>query len=585
MALRIRTVMTYPLDGSTEFIIPFEYLARKFVTVTLVGQDRKELILNQDFRFVEKTKIQTSRTWTTNDGYSLIEIRRYTSATERLVDFADGSILRAYDLNISQVQTLHVAEEARDLTADTIGVNNEGRLDARGRRIVNVADAVDDFDVINLNTVKVWNNSVYQSYIKALAEADRSKSEADRSQAARQGAELARDASLSATTRSEVARDRAILAETNSKTSEISAKTSEINSKTSEINSKTSETNSKSSEINSKSSADRAKVEADKLGNMNEFAATIDSVDSTLKRPTFKAGIQSKSILINQPASTWDAQQSGIDIETDATNVASGSSVIAAGISTTLKASGATYRNQKVVKTLGSDVFCGEVVTKAPAGGSYTEVGRYGISTDSGRFVVTAPAEFISAGEHRLSNTVISDRGDSGGNALDGGHFRSRLNGRYQGGDTAGAVAEFYYQEIRDSELRAVISLSVLTGGQNSFVFKQGGNIVTGLGTVAFQGSDVRLKDNIVPASEGAAERLSKIGLVEYNWRESGRRERGWIAQQLDGIDPLYTYQSGRCDAEDSTDILNVSSNSIMADLIAEVVQLRLELEEIKRRT
>ncbi|QEM41208.1 tail fibers protein [Salmonella phage vB_SalM-LPST153] len=168
MALKIRTVMTYPLDGSTvDFMIPFEYLARKFVTVTLVGADRKELVLNQDYRFTTKTQITTTRSWGSNDGYALIEIRRYTSATERLVDFADGSILRAYDLNISQVQTLHVAEEARDLTADTIGVNNDGHLDARGRRIVNVADAVDDFDAVNLNQMKRWDGSALNSANKA----------------------------------------------------------------------------------------------------------------------------------------------------------------------------------------------------------------------------------------------------------------------------------------------------------------------------------------------------------------------------------------------------------------------------------
>ncbi|WP_289474950.1 phage tail fiber domain-containing protein, partial [Klebsiella pneumoniae] len=136
MALKLRTVKTYPLDGSTvDFNITFEYLARKFVSVTLSSKDRKELILNQDFRFTTKTQITTTRAWSSSDGYTMIEIRRYTSATDRLVDFSDGSILRAYDLNIAQVQTLHVAEEARDLTADTIGVNNDGNLDARGRRI------------------------------------------------------------------------------------------------------------------------------------------------------------------------------------------------------------------------------------------------------------------------------------------------------------------------------------------------------------------------------------------------------------------------------------------------------------------
>ncbi|UJD21295.1 tail fiber protein [Salmonella phage vB_STy-RN5i1] len=169
MANKISTVRTYPLNGAVNFTITFEYLARKFVQVTLIGKDRKELVLNQDYRFTTKTQITTSRTWTAADGYQMIEIRRFTSASDRLVDFADGSILRAYDLNISQIQTLHVAEEARDLTADTIGVNNDGHLDARGRRIVNVADAKDDFDAVNLNQMKRWDGSALNSANMAAA--------------------------------------------------------------------------------------------------------------------------------------------------------------------------------------------------------------------------------------------------------------------------------------------------------------------------------------------------------------------------------------------------------------------------------
>lgn len=163
MANKISTVRTYPLNGAVDFTITFEYLARKFVKVTLIGKDRKELVLNQDYRFTTKTQITTSRAWTAADGYQMIEIRRFTSASDRLVDFADGSILRAYDLNISQIQTLHVAEEARDLTADTIGVNNDGHLDARGRRIVNLANAVDDRDAVPLGQLKTMNQNSWQA--------------------------------------------------------------------------------------------------------------------------------------------------------------------------------------------------------------------------------------------------------------------------------------------------------------------------------------------------------------------------------------------------------------------------------------
>lgn len=148
-----KTVKTYDLNGTLkDFPITFEYLARKFITVTLIGTDRRELILNTDFRFSTPTQITTLRAaaWGPADNYELIEIRRLTSATDRLVDFADGSILRAFDLNTSQIQSLHIAEEARDLTADTIGVNDEGNLDARAKRIVNVADPVDPGDAVTL---------------------------------------------------------------------------------------------------------------------------------------------------------------------------------------------------------------------------------------------------------------------------------------------------------------------------------------------------------------------------------------------------------------------------------------------------
>lgn len=296
MATNIKTVMTYPLDGSTtDFNIPFEYLARKFVRVTLIGVDRKELILNQDYRFATKTTISTTRALGPADGYNLIEIRRYTSATERLVDFTDGSILRAYDLNISQVQTLHVAEEARDLTADTIGVNNDGDLDARGRRIVNVADAQDVGDAINLGQIQRWNDSALNSANRAKQEADRATARANdannsanasagSASASASSAELAKRWSISETAvepNLESSRTYALHSQAHMNESKAAAdrsKTSENNAKDSEINAKNSEVNAKTSETNAKASEERAIEEANKLGNWNKLAGTVDKV-------------------------------------------------------------------------------------------------------------------------------------------------------------------------------------------------------------------------------------------------------------------------------------------------------------------
>lgn len=296
MANKISTVRTYPLNGAVDFTITFEYLARKFVKVTLIGKDRKELVLNQDYRFTAKTQITTTRAWTAADGYQMIEIRRFTSASDRLVDFADGSILRAYDLNISQIQTLHVADEARDLTADTIGVNNDGNLDARGRRIVNVADPVDEYDALNLRTVKQWNDGAYQSYVKALSEADRAKSEADRAQ---QEATKANNFAVhseqygirseNAATRSETARDRAIIAETNSASSAQKALTSEGQAAAHNDA-------SRQSRIKAEEARDRAILEANKLGNMNDFAGALESVGGN--HVAFKGNITSPGNIV-----------------------------------------------------------------------------------------------------------------------------------------------------------------------------------------------------------------------------------------------------------------------------------------------
>ena len=100
------------LEGQDEFVIPFEYLTRRFVVLTLIGSDRKQLTVNADYRWVTKTKIRLLNP--SPVGYDRLEIRRVTSATERVVNFLDGAILRATDLNASQLQAIHIAEEGRE---------------------------------------------------------------------------------------------------------------------------------------------------------------------------------------------------------------------------------------------------------------------------------------------------------------------------------------------------------------------------------------------------------------------------------------------------------------------------------------
>lgn len=291
MANVIKTVITYPLNGSTrDFNIPFEYLARKFIQVTLIGRDRKPLTNIDDYRFTSKNQITTNRAWGTGDGYQLIELRRFTSATERLVDFSDGSIMRAYDLNVSQIQTLHVAEEARDLTADTIGVNNDGDLDARGRRIVNLADPVNEMDAVNLKTIKEWNNGAYQSYLRAKEEAEKAARSAT-------AAKTSETNAFSHMTKAGTSEQRSKASETsaeNSKNAAAASAQSAAQSASSASNSAQEATGAKEytkkQADRSYNEAERAKGYADSMGNAVDIGKTIESIDTATGDVLWKGG-------------------------------------------------------------------------------------------------------------------------------------------------------------------------------------------------------------------------------------------------------------------------------------------------------
>ncbi|MEV9508698.1 phage tail fiber protein [Klebsiella variicola] len=251
----ISTVITYALDGSTKnFTIPFEYLSRSFIVVTLIGVDRKVLTYVTDYTFNSSSVITTNKAWGVSDGYTTIEIRRQTSATERIVDFQNGSVLRANDLNTAQIQAIHVAQEARDLVSDTIGADADGNLDARGRRIVNLGDAVNDSDAVTLRQEKAWGQS-------ALNQAN---------------------ASATSAAAAKVSETNAKTSETNAKASENAAKASQTAAKTSETNAKTSETNAAASAATSTTNAnqtaqDRTAVAADKV-NVQDNRDYVQSV-------------------------------------------------------------------------------------------------------------------------------------------------------------------------------------------------------------------------------------------------------------------------------------------------------------------
>ncbi|QPB11962.1 hypothetical protein [Providencia phage PSTCR2] len=175
------TLVNYPLNGSNRrFSIPFDYLQRSFIRVSLFAANKEEqLTLGVDFNFINDTTIETVKTYGGADGWTRIQLRRYTDA-KRIVEFIDGSVLLAGDLNVATLQALHIAQEGRDSAFDMLTVNSEGNYDAKDRRIVRIANGIDDHDAVTMGQFKDWTGKVTTEADRAKKEADRAKSEADK---------------------------------------------------------------------------------------------------------------------------------------------------------------------------------------------------------------------------------------------------------------------------------------------------------------------------------------------------------------------------------------------------------------------
>ena len=307
------TIIIYEGDGTTtDFTIPFDYLKKSFVTVrlgagtTLTGGDYGDT--GSDYYFLDKTTIRLKVAPASGES---LTIRRYTSATERVVTFKDASILKATDLDTSQVQAFHIAEEGRDILEDSLSVNREGNWDAKDKRITNVGAPVADNDAMTYGIYKADALGAHQSKIAAEKARDRAieaETNSKKSEANAKLSEVKSQASagtaVSASKHADTVKveNQAILQEAkeirdenkvldantkdNANVAQVKAneaKVSEANAKKSEVNSKESEGNAKVSEGKASASAELAKNWATKLG------ATVDGSEYSAKYYANKA--------------------------------------------------------------------------------------------------------------------------------------------------------------------------------------------------------------------------------------------------------------------------------------------------------
>jgi F0F1-type ATP synthase membrane subunit b/b' len=153
--------ITYTADGSkSSYSIPFEYLKQSFVIVTkngtkLTGGSYGNTSVG--YYFLDDKTIQLNAVPTKGD---LIKIYRSTSATTRVVSFSDSSILKSSDLNVSQVQTLHIAEEAKE---NAMVLSSEGYWDAKNSPMRNLTAGTKDSDAVTYGQYKADAEGAYRA--------------------------------------------------------------------------------------------------------------------------------------------------------------------------------------------------------------------------------------------------------------------------------------------------------------------------------------------------------------------------------------------------------------------------------------
>ena len=145
------TIKTYVSDGSTTiYTFEFVYIHPDFVTVLV---DAAEV----GFTLTGTYQITLDAAPVTDD---VIIIQRITSA-DRIVDFTNGSVLVAKDLNVSALQAMHIAEEAYDKAAGSLLINDAGAYTAGFRKIADLGDPTGDRDAVN----KQWAETALTSQL------------------------------------------------------------------------------------------------------------------------------------------------------------------------------------------------------------------------------------------------------------------------------------------------------------------------------------------------------------------------------------------------------------------------------------
>ena len=199
-------INTYTGNGSlTSFSVSFPYIEQAHVIVTVGGVTKT---ISSDYNFTNASTIAFS---SAPANGAIIKFTRSTNRTARLVDYQDGSTITEAILDQDGNQSFFMAQEAIDITENTIGLNANDEWDATTKKIINVVDPtaaqgaatknyVDTKFTTDINTVNTYKTAAETA--KTAAETAETNAET-----AEANAVTAKNAAVVAQTAAETALD------------------------------------------------------------------------------------------------------------------------------------------------------------------------------------------------------------------------------------------------------------------------------------------------------------------------------------------------------------------------------------------